>query len=52
VSTELRLFGPLSVIVNDRRLGPRDFGGRKAKQVLEILALSQGRLVSKDRLIH
>lgn len=52
MSTELRLFGPVSVIINDRRLGPRDFGGRKAKQILEILALSQGRLVSKDKLIH
>jgi len=50
VSAEVRLFGPVSVVIGERRLGPRDFGGRKAKQVLEILALSQGRVVSKDQL--
>ena len=49
MSAELRMFGPMSVVVGDRRLGPRDFGGRKAKQVLEILAL-ENRLVSKDQL--
>ena len=50
MSAEVRLFGPVSVVVGERRLGPRDFGGRKSKQVLEILALSESRLVSKDQL--
>lgn len=45
-----QLFGPLAVADGDRTLGPRDFPGVKPKQVLEILLLSRGHPVPKDRL--
>jgi DNA-binding SARP family transcriptional activator len=45
-----QLFGPLAVADGDRALGPRDFPGVKPKQVLEILLLSRGHPVPKDRL--
>jgi DNA-binding SARP family transcriptional activator len=44
------LFGPLSVEVDDRRLGPRDFGGLKPTQVLEVLLVQRGRAVPKDEI--
>ena len=37
-TVEARLFGPIEVAAGGRRLGPRDLGGPKAKQVLESLA--------------
>ena len=46
----IRLFGPISVEAGARRLGPRDFGGARPKQVLEILLSARGRLVPSDRL--
>jgi DNA-binding SARP family transcriptional activator len=46
----IQLFGPLLVTVGERRLGPRDFGGVKPKQVLEILLAARGRRVPKDRI--
>lgn len=46
----VRLFGSLSVDVGGRRLGPRDFGGRKPKQVLEVLLVQRGRAVPKDEI--
>lgn len=46
----IQLFGPLSVTVGDTRLGPRDFGGVKPKQIFEVLLSARGRSVSKDRL--
>jgi DNA-binding SARP family transcriptional activator len=48
--TEIRLFGPIEVTKGQRRLGPRDLGGTKAKQVLEMLVLARGHIVAKDRL--
>ena len=45
-----QLFGPLAVADGERTLGPRDFPGVKPKQVLEILLLSRGHPVPKDRL--
>ncbi len=42
------LFGPLVIQGSLSRIGPRDFGGRKPKQILEILLLARGRHVSKD----
>jgi DNA-binding SARP family transcriptional activator len=45
-----RLFGPLRVSVDGRTYGPRDFGGIKTRQLLEILLLSRGHPVSKERL--
>jgi DNA-binding SARP family transcriptional activator len=50
VSAEVRLFGTVSLVIGERAFGPRDFGGRKSKQVLEILALGENRYVSKDYL--
>jgi DNA-binding SARP family transcriptional activator len=44
------MLGPLEVRVDGRRLGARDFGGRKPKQLLEILLLQRGRMVPKDRI--
>lgn len=46
----VRLFGSLTVETEDGRLGPRDLGGSKPKQVFEILLLARGAQVSKDRL--
>src|SRR5918996_1730228 len=46
----VQLFGPISVTVGDTRLGPRDFGGVKPKQIFEVLLAARGRSVSKDRL--
>jgi DNA-binding SARP family transcriptional activator/pimeloyl-ACP methyl ester carboxylesterase len=42
--------GPLEVVFDGRRLGPGDFGGRKPKQVLEILLVHRGQAVPKDRI--
>jgi len=46
----IRLFGAIELRVGSKRLGARDFGGVKPKQVLEILLLARGRPVSKHRL--
>src|ERR1700722_15905784 len=46
----VRLFGPIEVAAGGRRLGPRDLGGPKAKQVLELLLLAGGHRATKDRL--
>jgi DNA-binding SARP family transcriptional activator len=47
---DINLLGPLSVESEGRRLGPRDFGGVKPKQLLEVLLLERGHPVPKDRL--
>src|SRR4051812_11572793 len=44
------LFGDIQVTDGERRLGPRDFGGVKPKQVLEVLLSARGRPVSKGQL--
>lgn len=46
----IRLFGALSVESGDHMLGPRDLGGARPKQVLEILLAARGHPVSFDRL--
>ena len=46
----IRLFGPIAVEHADRTLGPRDFGGSRPKQVLEILLAARGSPVPVDRL--
>lgn len=46
----IRLFGPLSIEGGDRALGPRDLGGTRPKQVLEILLAARGHRVPVDRL--
>jgi len=44
------MFGTIALDAGGARLGPRDFGGVKPKQVLEILLAARGHLVPKDRL--
>jgi DNA-binding SARP family transcriptional activator/pimeloyl-ACP methyl ester carboxylesterase len=44
------MLGPLQVELGGHSLGPRDFEGRKPKQVLEILLVHRGAAVPKDRL--
>ena len=46
----MRLFGAIEVMVDSQRLGPRDFGGVKPKQLLEALLVQRGRSLAKDRL--
>ena len=46
----VRLFGPLAVEGEARSLGPRDLGGVRPKQVLQILLAARGHRVSTDRL--
>ena len=46
----IRLFGPLSVEDGSRSVGPRDLGGSRPKQVLEILLAARGHRVPTDRL--
>ena len=46
----IRLFGPLSIEEGPRRLGPRDLGGVRPKQVLQILLAARGHRVPTDRL--
>ena len=48
--TSFRLFGTLEVVSGTHTLRDRDFGGRKPKQLLEILLLHEGRFVAKDQL--
>lgn len=45
-----RLFGPLELTVDGRRLGSRDLGGVKPRQVFEILLVERGHVVPKARL--
>lgn len=45
---EISMFGPLQVRDGDRVLGPRDLGGVKPRQVLELLLLARGHLVCTD----
>lgn len=47
----VRMFGPLSVRVAERVLGPRDLGGVKPRRVLELLLVNQ-RAVTKEELIE
>jgi DNA-binding SARP family transcriptional activator len=46
----IRLFGPLAIEDGERVLGPRDLGGARPKQVLEILLAARGHRVPTDRL--
>src|SRR5437660_2087158 len=48
----VRRFGSIELVDLDggRVLGPRDLGGKKPRQLLEILLLERGRRVSKQRL--
>jgi DNA-binding SARP family transcriptional activator len=46
----IRLFGPLAIEESSRTLGPRDLGGVRPKQVLQILLAARGHRVPTDRL--
>src|SRR5712691_5433619 len=46
----IRLFGPLEIEAGPRTLGPRDLGGARPKQVLELLLAARGHRVTNDRL--
>src|SRR6266540_3674736 len=46
----IRLFGALEIEDGDRRLGPRDLGGSRPKQVLEILLAARGHHVPTERI--
>jgi DNA-binding SARP family transcriptional activator len=46
----IRLFGSIAVEHGGRTLGPRDFGGSRPKQLLEILLAARGRPVPVDRI--
>jgi DNA-binding SARP family transcriptional activator len=46
----IRLFGALEIVDGGRILGPRDLGGSRPKQVLEILLAARGHHVPTDRL--
>jgi SARP family transcriptional regulator, regulator of embCAB operon len=51
VALVIRMFGPLGLEREDgTRLGPRDLGGIKPKQILEILLCGRGRIVPKERI--
>jgi DNA-binding SARP family transcriptional activator len=47
---DIALFGALHLDVDGRRLGTADLGGVKPKEILEILLLARGGLVSKEAL--
>jgi DNA-binding SARP family transcriptional activator len=49
---EIRVLGELEVLAAGRRLGPTDLGGRKPKQLLEVLTVARGHPVPKDTLIE
>jgi DNA-binding SARP family transcriptional activator len=48
----VRVLGPLAIQDTSRTLGPRDLGGARPKQVLEILLSARGHSVPVDRLIE
>jgi DNA-binding SARP family transcriptional activator len=47
---QVRLFGPTSVRLGERRVDGTAFGGNKPRQVLALLALSEGRPLGRDEL--
>ena len=47
---DVHLFGKLDIEVDQRRLTAQSFGGRKPKQLLEMLLISRGRPVPSDQL--
>jgi DNA-binding SARP family transcriptional activator len=49
---EIRVLGELEVLDRGFRAGPSDLGGRKPKQLLELLAVARGHLVPKDQLVE
>lgn len=50
VEARVALLGPLRLRIAGRDLGTQDLGGRKPKQVLEVLLVHDGVPVAKDRI--
>jgi pimeloyl-ACP methyl ester carboxylesterase len=48
----VRMLGPLAIDAAGRTLGPRNLGGIKPRQLLEILLLARGRTVPKARYVR
>jgi DNA-binding SARP family transcriptional activator len=46
----IRIFGALEIVDGERILGPRDLGGARPKQLLEILLTARGHHVPVDRI--
>lgn len=46
----IRILGALEIVDGERVLGPRDLGGARPKQLLEILLAARGHLVPVDRI--
>ncbi len=46
----IRIFGALEIVDGERMLGPRDLGGARPKQLLEILLAARGHHVPVDRI--
>ena len=46
----VRLFGALEIVDGERVLGPRDLGGARPRQLLEILLAARGHHVPTDRI--
>jgi DNA-binding SARP family transcriptional activator len=46
----IRIFGALEIVDGERTLGPRDLGGVRPKQLLEILLAARGHRVPVDRI--
>jgi DNA-binding SARP family transcriptional activator len=46
----IRVFGALEIVDGERVLGPRDLGGVRPKQLLEILLTARGHQVPTDRI--
>jgi DNA-binding SARP family transcriptional activator len=46
----IRIFGALEIVDGERTLGPRDLGGVRPKQLLEILLAARGHHVPVDRI--
>jgi DNA-binding SARP family transcriptional activator len=46
----IQLFGSLAMTIDGRRIGPRDLGGLRPKQVLELLVAARGHRVPTARL--
>lgn len=50
VAVQVHLFGSIDIELGERRLAARSFGGRKPKQLMEILLLRRGHPVPADEL--
>lgn len=49
---QIDLLGPFAVRVDGRIVDPAEFGGRRVRQLLRLLAAQRGRVVTRDALIE